>query len=150
MSPTKPSTAKVRQRVAAIVAHFPEGHTTPSGEHLSLEVRKRRFGWFLADHHGDGRLCINCKVPALVASQLQSSVPAQYHIPKYLGAKGWIGLWLDVPCGRPIEAAHRRTLRPSFEALAAGASRNSALLPRPPWASGAHDAGRCRRGLCES
>ena len=97
MSPTKPSTAKVRQRVAAIVAHFPEGHTTPSGEHLSLEVRKRRFGWFLADHHGDGRLCINCKVPALVASQLQSSVPAQYHIPKYLGAKGWIGLWLDVP-----------------------------------------------------
>jgi len=89
--------AKVRARIAAAVERLPEGKAVPSGEHLSLEVRKRRFGWFMADHHGDGRLCINCKVPALIAAQLESSVPAQFHIPKYVGAKGWIGLWLDVP-----------------------------------------------------
>lgn len=88
---------KVRNRVAAIVELLPEGQAVRIGEHMSLEVHKRRFGWFMADHHGDGRLCINCKVPALVASQLQSLVPTQFHIPKYVGNKGWIGLWLDVP-----------------------------------------------------
>lgn len=67
------------------------------GEHMSLEVRKRRFAWFLTDHHGDGRLAISCKVPSLLASQLQSLVPTQFHVPKYVGSKGWIGLWLDVP-----------------------------------------------------
>jgi len=94
---TSAQRAKVRERVAAIVARFPEAHTVPAGEHLSLEVRKRRFGWFLADHHGDGRLCINCRVPALLVAQLQASVPSQFHIPKFVGSKGWIGLWLDVP-----------------------------------------------------
>jgi hypothetical protein len=24
-------------------------------------------------------------------------VPTQYHAPKYVASKGWIGLWLDVP-----------------------------------------------------
>lgn len=93
----KPSPDKIRGRIAAIVQQLPEGKAVRVGEHLSLEVRKRRFGWFMADHHGDGRLCINCKVPALVASQLQSLMPTQFHIPKYVGNKGWIGLWLDLP-----------------------------------------------------
>jgi hypothetical protein len=93
----KPATDKVRTRIATIVERLPEGKAVRVGEHMSLEVRERRFGWFLADHHGDGRLAINCKVPALVASQLQSLLPAQFHTPRYVGNKGWIGLWLDVP-----------------------------------------------------
>ena len=63
---------------------------------MSLEVRERRFGWFMVDHHGDGRIAIKCKVSALVAAQLQARVPAQYHAPKYVGHRGWIGQWLDV------------------------------------------------------
>jgi hypothetical protein len=93
----KLSPEKVRARIAALVESLPEGEAVRIGEHMSLEVRKRRFGWFMADHHGDGRLAINCKVPALVAAQLQTLVPTQFHIPKYVGNKGWIGLWLDVP-----------------------------------------------------
>lgn len=92
---------KVRARIATIVEKLPEGKAAritgqTGGEHMSLEVRGRRFGWFLDSHHGDGRLAINCKVPALVAAQMRSLVPAQFHIPKYLGSKGWIGLWLDI------------------------------------------------------
>jgi hypothetical protein len=97
----KASADKVSARVAAIVESLPEGKAERvgghTGDHMSLEVRGRRFGWFLDNHHGDGRLAINCKVPALVASQMQSLVPSQFHIPKYVGSKGWIGLWLDVP-----------------------------------------------------
>ena len=63
---------------------------------MSLEVRKKRFGWFLADH-GDGRVALNCKASADMHEVLQQLAPAQFHLPKYLGNKGWIGLWLDVP-----------------------------------------------------
>ncbi|MFC4308123.1 MmcQ/YjbR family DNA-binding protein [Steroidobacter flavus] len=93
----KPSADKVRTRVAAIVERLPEAKAVRSGEHLSLEVRQRRFGWFLADHHGDGRLALSCKAPPLLVGQLQQLVPEQFHLPKYVASKGWIGLWLDVP-----------------------------------------------------
>ena len=66
-----------------------------SGTHLSLEVRKKRFGYFLDDHHGDGRVALNCKSSPDVRDALQQLAPAQFHVPKYLGNKGWIGLWLD-------------------------------------------------------
>lgn len=93
----KPATDKVRSRITAIVEHLPEGKAVRCGDHMSLEVRKRRFGWFLANHHGDGRLALSCKASALLASQLQSLLPTQFHRPKYVGNRGWIGLWLDVP-----------------------------------------------------
>lgn len=86
-----------RQRVVRIVRALPEAETEASGTHLHLEVRKKKFGYFLADHHGDGRLAINCKSTPDVADALQQVAPSQFHIPKYLGNKGWIGLWLDVP-----------------------------------------------------
>jgi hypothetical protein len=28
---------------------------------------------------------------------LRQLAPHQFHVPKYVGNKGWIGLWLDVP-----------------------------------------------------
>lgn len=97
----KPSADKVRARIAAIVESLPEGKAAlvdgHTGDHLSLEVRGRRFGWFLDNHHGDGRLALTCKVPELVAAQMQTLLPTQFHSPKYVGNKGWIGLWLDVP-----------------------------------------------------
>jgi hypothetical protein len=94
---SKRTADRVRARVTAILSELPEARAVDCGAHLSLEVRKKRFGWLLADHHGDGRLAINCKVPALVAGHLASVVPAQFHLPKYVGSRGWIGLWLDVP-----------------------------------------------------
>jgi len=88
---------RVRARVTAMLRELPEASAVACGSHLSLEVRKKRFAWFLADHHGDGRLAINCKVPALVACHVASVIPEQFHVPKYVGSRGWIGLWLDVP-----------------------------------------------------
>jgi hypothetical protein len=28
---------------------------------------------------------------------LRQLVPDHFHVPKYVGNKGWIGLWLDLP-----------------------------------------------------
>jgi predicted DNA-binding protein (MmcQ/YjbR family) len=86
-----------RKRIAKIVESLPEGEAKPAGRHLSLEVRKKRFGWFMVDHHGDGRVAMNCKASADMHDVLRQLAPAHFHIPKYVGKKGWIGLWLDLP-----------------------------------------------------
>ena len=57
---------------------------------MSLEARQKRFGWYLDDHHGDGRLAINCKAPHGVARQLAKHALDRFHL-------GWVGLWLDTP-----------------------------------------------------
>ncbi len=92
----KSSSERQRQRIIRIVEQLPEATATAQGAHLSLEVRKKRLGWFLDDHHGDGRIALNCKASADMHDVLQQLAPAQFHTPKYLGNKGWIGLWLDV------------------------------------------------------
>jgi hypothetical protein len=86
-----------RARVAAIMEGLPEGGTVAAGRHLSLEVRQKRIGWYLKDHHGDGRLAINCKAARGIAQQLEQHAPERFHIPKYMGRLGWVGLWLDTP-----------------------------------------------------
>jgi predicted DNA-binding protein (MmcQ/YjbR family) len=85
-----------RKRIERIIARLPEACAVAQGVHLSLEVRKKRFGWYLVDHHGDGRIAINCKGSADLHEVLAQTVPLQFHVPKFLGQKGWIGLWLDV------------------------------------------------------
>lgn len=92
-----PTGEKQRKRIARIVEGFPEGEAKPIRQHLSLEVRGKRFGWFTTDHHGDGRVDVNCKASAEMHDTLQQLVPAHFHVPKYVGHKGWIGIWLDLP-----------------------------------------------------
>lgn len=64
---------------------------------VSLEVREKRLGWYLENHHGDGRLAINCKAARGIAQQLEQHAPERFHIPKHMGRLGWVGLWLDTP-----------------------------------------------------
>jgi hypothetical protein len=94
---TRKVAAERRSRVVAIVERLPEAGAVAYDNHLSLEVRQKRFGWYLDDHHGDGRLAINCKAPRGIAQQLAKSAPDRFHIPKHVGQLGWVGLWLDRP-----------------------------------------------------
>lgn len=86
-----------RARIVRIVGSLPEGEAKAMGRHLSLEVRKKRFGWFMVDHHGDGRVELNCKASTEMHDVLRQLAPDHFHVPKYVGSKGWIGLWLDAP-----------------------------------------------------
>lgn len=89
--------AQQRKRVIDLLERLPEARAIAHASHLSLEVRKKRFGYFLVDHHGDSRVALNCKSSPDLRDSLRERVPDSFHIPKYLGNKGWIGLWLDVP-----------------------------------------------------
>ena len=77
-----------RTRVVAIVEELPEAGVVVAGNHLSLEVRQKRFGWLLEDHHNDGRLALNCKAPRGVAQHLVEHGSVRFHIPKYVGHLG--------------------------------------------------------------
>ena len=89
---------EIRQRVKEIIESFPEGTATlVMGLHLKLEVRGKKIGWFMEDHHGDGRLAINCKaLPGMQAAMVEAN-SIVFHVPSYVGNKGWVGIWLDVP-----------------------------------------------------
>lgn len=90
--------ASRRARVVALVEALPEASAIVcGGTHLSLEVRGKRFGWYLDDHHGDGRLALNCKAKRGTNQSLVAAAPERFHVPKYVGHHGWVGLWLDFP-----------------------------------------------------
>lgn len=85
-----------RERVIELCTGLPE--VVAEGEqHVGFTVRGKRFAWLLEDHHGDGRLALNCKAPAGVAAELADAHPERYFLPAYLGRRGWAGIWLDVP-----------------------------------------------------
>jgi hypothetical protein len=87
-----------RARVMSLATALPEARAEPCGElHLSLEVRGKRFGWFLNNHHDDGRLALNCKAPQGASRLLAEAAPEKFHIPKHVGHLGWLGMWLDLP-----------------------------------------------------
>jgi hypothetical protein len=89
--------AKRRAAIVQLVEELPEATTTKHGTHLSLEIRGKRFGWYLENHHGDGRVALNCKAPRGVSESLSRKAPEQFHIPKHVGHHGWVGVWLDLP-----------------------------------------------------
>ncbi len=105
LTPTE--AADRRARLVGLVEALPGARVTEHGRHLGLEVRGKRWGWVLEDHHEDGRLALNCKAPPGSARSLSARAPGMFHVPKYVGRHGWVGLWLDLP--RPdwseVEAA---------------------------------------------
>ena len=65
----KPPGAQGAERRQAAQADREDGQALPEGEakrvgrHMSLEVRRKRFGWFMVDHHGDGRVASTARRP---------------------------------------------------------------------------------------
>ncbi len=84
-----------RQRVADIVAELPDA-TCAGDNHLTFTVRKKTFGYFLDDHHGDGIVGLALKAAAGEQDALIRSDPERFYVPAYLGARGWVGVRLDV------------------------------------------------------
>jgi hypothetical protein len=86
---------KRRQRIIAICEGLPEV-TSRIQAHIKFEVRGKTVAYYLNDHHGDGRVAINIKVPAGQQQALIAAYPDRFFYPAYLGAKGWLGLYVDL------------------------------------------------------
>ena len=84
-----------RERVAAICAALPETTARAEDRHMGYEVGRRRFAWFLDDHHGDGRVALHCRAAPGANRELAAGDPGRFFVPPYVGARGWVGVWLD-------------------------------------------------------
>ncbi|MDA0364766.1 MAG: MmcQ/YjbR family DNA-binding protein [Chloroflexi bacterium] len=56
----------------------------------------RQFATF-ANHHHDDRLAFWCAAPPGAQQALTDEDPKRYFVPPYVGARGWLGVYLDVP-----------------------------------------------------
>ncbi|HET7028991.1 MAG TPA: MmcQ/YjbR family DNA-binding protein [Candidatus Limnocylindrales bacterium] len=59
-------------------------------------VRARQFAT-MSDHHHDDRLAIWLAAPAGRQESLVETDPGRFFRPPYVGHRGWVGVYLDVP-----------------------------------------------------
>jgi phosphoribosylglycinamide formyltransferase-1 len=83
-------------RLTEICLALPETARNIQGNHASFLVRSKTFAYFLKDHHGDGIVSVACKVLPGDNALLTQGNPERFYLPAYIGAKGWVGLRLDV------------------------------------------------------
>lgn len=84
----------LREQVVAFARGLP-GVEVDGDQHLNFVVRRKKFAYYLVDHHGDGRIAIHCRA-APGENELRASVdPDRFFIPPYLGPRGWLGYYLD-------------------------------------------------------
>jgi hypothetical protein len=68
----------------------------PSHGEPTWFVGKKVFVNF-ADHHHDDRLAFWCAAPDGAQEALVAAAPERFFRPPYVGHRGWLGVWLDVP-----------------------------------------------------
>lgn len=91
--------ASIRERVVSLLTALPEVEIEVGGErnqHRGATVRKKRFAWYLDNHHGDSIVALTCKAPEGVNTAMVNEDPVRYFEPSYTGPKGWVGMRLDV------------------------------------------------------
>lgn len=85
-----------RRRVTVLCRHLPEVEVEPAGaQHLAFKIKKKIFGYYLYDHHGDGKVALWCKAPPGEQDRLVDEQPEVYFVPAYVGPRGWVGIRLD-------------------------------------------------------
>ncbi|HJP76983.1 MAG TPA: MmcQ/YjbR family DNA-binding protein [Pseudonocardiaceae bacterium] len=91
------ATAKRLAKLTDICLALPNAESFPYGQqHRGFAVGKKKFAYYLSDHHGDGRIGLCCKAGPGEQEALIGSDPEKFYSPAYLGANGWIGIRLDL------------------------------------------------------
>jgi hypothetical protein len=93
---TRDKTVRDLERLQEICDELPEVTTTRHKSHTAFAVRGKKFAYHLVDHHGDGRIALECKAPPEENCALAESDPKRFFMPKYMAHHGWVGLYLDV------------------------------------------------------
>ncbi len=84
-------------RVRALCLALPEVTERLSHGEPTWFVRGKKSFVMFADHHHDDRLAFWCAAPPGAQEAMVSSDPQRYFRPPYVGPRGWLGVWLDVP-----------------------------------------------------
>src|SRR5262245_1358692 len=89
---TDPEIARAAlERLTQICDALPESVTERQASHATYRVAKKVYAYFLDNHHADGIVSACVKADkALVASD-----PKRFHLPPYIGSRGFVGVRLD-------------------------------------------------------
>ena len=82
-------------RVRALCLALPE--TTEKLSHGEPTWFVRKVFVSFADRHHDDRVAIWCAAPPGAQEARVSADPIHYFVPPYVGGRGWLGVYLDVP-----------------------------------------------------
>jgi len=66
------------------------------GEPTWFVQGKKTFVMF-ANHHHDDRVAFVCAAPDGAQEMLVGAEPERFFVPPYVGHRGWLGVYLDVP-----------------------------------------------------
>ena len=91
------STSDPLERLRRLCLALPEATERLSHGEPSWFVRgQKAFVTFTARHHDD-RVAFWCAAPAGVQPTLVGAHPERFFVPPYVGHRGWLGVFLDVP-----------------------------------------------------
>jgi predicted DNA-binding protein (MmcQ/YjbR family) len=79
-------------RLRSLCLGFPEAVERVTWDEPTYRVRDKIFA-YERDH--EGRVAVVCKAPQGQQAVLLRDRPDRYYLPPYVGAKGWVGAWLD-------------------------------------------------------
>jgi hypothetical protein len=82
-------------RLTKICLALPETTRYLHGRHAGFQARKKKFAYFLNDHHGDGIVSVTAKVIPGDNTALVAANPVRFYLPAYLASSGWVALRLD-------------------------------------------------------
>jgi hypothetical protein len=85
------------EKLRRICMALPEVEERLSHDEPAWFVRGKITFVTYADHHHDDRLAFWCAAPEGAQEVLVGSEPERFFRPPYVGVRGWLGVYLDVP-----------------------------------------------------
>jgi len=89
--------AKPLERLRKLCLALPETTERLSHGEPTWFVRDKKTFVTFSDHHHDDRLGFWCAAPPGAQETLVAAQPTKYFRPPYVGHRGWLGVYLDVP-----------------------------------------------------
>jgi predicted DNA-binding protein (MmcQ/YjbR family) len=85
------------QQLRRLCLALPETSERLSHGEPTWFVREKHVFVMFANHHHDDRLAFWCAALPHEQQARISSDPKRFFRPPYVGVRGWLGVWLDVP-----------------------------------------------------
>ena len=86
--------------MTAICLRLPEAVRARQGSHADFRVRTKVFAYYLDNHHGDRIVAACFRTARGENADWVKTSPSRFFLPAYIGARGWVGLRLDV---KPVD-----------------------------------------------
>ena len=89
--------SRVLSRLRKLCLALPEAHEVEAWGEPTFRIRNKMFATYAdgANHHGRGRHAVWCAAPPGNQLLLITAAPDVFFRPPYVGARGWVGMWLD-------------------------------------------------------